>query len=202
MDGFIITGGEAKQGGAFTLRNGAKPDLRNLVIHSNKATYGGGLFCHASSPTISNCLLAGNEGELGAAIYCVSGSSPVIRNTTIAENRGGAGAAIAAAVGSSPTVERSIIAGHSDPSALFIQDQASGVVISCCDLWDNEVPQYGGVGEEVIELRDNISADPLFSDPSAMDFTPAQDSPVLSVPNCGAIGAEHSRVPDIEPITE
>ena len=48
----------------------------------------------------------------------------------------------------------------------------------------------------MVELRDNISADPRFEDPEAMDFTPEASSPVRAVGNCGAIGAVNPRVPE------
>jgi hypothetical protein len=195
FDGFVITGGSAKQGGAITLRNGARPVLNNLILYENEAAYGGAIFCHSSSPLISNCLIASNTGESGGALYCVSGSSPVLTNTTIVANHGRAGCAVAVMVGSSPTIEKSIIAGHDEPSAIYIQDRDSGLAISCSDLWGNSAPQYAGIGEEVVELRDNVSEDPRFRDAEAMDFSPLEDSPVLSVPGCGAIGTAYPKVP-------
>jgi hypothetical protein len=195
LDGFVLTGGTSKQGGGITLRNGAKPVLSNLIIHSNTASYGGGIFCNSSSPTISNCLIAGNEGDLGGGVYCTSGSSPIITNTTIVGNRAPVGAAVAAAAGSFPAIERSIIADHPDPSSIYTQDRESGIAVSCCDLWQNETPQYGGVTGEGAELRGNISEDPQFTNPSGMDFTPKAGSPVLSVPDCGSIGPECARIP-------
>jgi hypothetical protein len=195
LDGFVITGGNAKQGGAITLRNGASPVLNNLILYSNDAMYGAGIFCHSSSPVISNCLIASNNAESGGALYCTSGSSPMISNTTIVANHAQAGGAISVMVGSSPTIERSIIAGYEEPSAIYVQDRDSGLVISCCDLWGNQDPQYGGVGEEVIKLKDNTSADPQFRDAAAMDFLPGPASPVVSMPGCGTIGTEYPRIP-------
>ena len=195
LDGFVITNGSFKQGGGVSLRNGARPVLRNLIIHSNAATYGAGIFCHTSSPTITNCLIAGNDGDMGGAIYCTVGSSPVISSTTIVANHARMGAAIAAASGSSPTIERSIIANHLEPSSIYIQDKDSGIAISCCNLWQNEAPQYGGIADQVSELRGNISDDPRFHNALEMDFTPLDGSPVLSVPDCGSIGSEHHLVP-------
>ena len=195
LDGFVITGGNAKQGGAITLRNGACPVLSNLILYANKATYGGAIFCHSSSPLISNCLIASNTGESGGALYCVSGSSPLITNTTIVANHGRVGCAVAAMVGSLPTIEKSIVAGHEEPSAIYVQDRDSGLAISCSDLWGNRDPQYAGIAEEVVKLRDNISENPGFRDAEAMDFSPLPDSPVLSVPGCGAIGTAYPKIP-------
>jgi hypothetical protein len=195
LDGFVITGGNAKQGGAITLRNGARPVLNNLILYGNEADYGGGIFCHSSSPLISNCLIVANTAESGGALYCVSGSSPVITNTTMVANHAPAGCAVAVMVGSSPTIEKSIIAGHEEPSAIYIQDRDSGLAVSCSDLWGNRVPQYGGIGEEVVKLRDNVSEDPGFRDVEAMDFSLLPSSALLSLPGCGAIGTAYPKVP-------
>jgi hypothetical protein len=133
---------------------------------------------------------------MGGAIYCTVGSSPVISRTTIVGNHARTGAAIAVTAGSSPTIERSIIANHVQPSAIYSQDNGSGMILSCCNLWQNETPQYAGAAEQISELRDNISEDPLFRDALKMDFTPLEGSPVLSAPTCGRIGSEHYRVPN------
>jgi hypothetical protein len=195
LDGFVIANGSSKQGGGVCLRNGAKLVLRNLIIHSNAATYGAGIFCHASSPTITNCLIASNDGDMGGGIYCTLGSSPVISNTTVVANHARTGAAIAVTRGSSPTIQRSIIADHPQPSSIYAEDEDSGITLSCCDLWRNETPQYGGGTDQIVELRDNMSEDPQFRDALEMDFTPLEGSPVWSVPNCGRIGSELHRLP-------
>ena len=116
-------------------------------------------------------------------------------NTTIVANNGRAGAAISVTNGSSPTIERSIIANHAQPSSIYTQDKDSGIALSCCLLWQNEVPQYAGITDQIAELRDNVSEDPQFRNAPEMDFTPLEGSPVFSVPNCGRIGSEHCRVP-------
>jgi hypothetical protein len=195
LDGFVLTGGEAKQGGGISLRSGAGPVLRNLIICSNKATYGGGMFCNSSSPAMENCLIAGNEAELGGALCCTAGASPIVSSTTIVANRARTGAAIAAMSGSSPTIQRSVIAYHSGPSPMYIQDEGSAMVVSCCDLWQNVASESSATAEEAVDLRGNISDDPRFTNLADMDFTPEADSPVLSVPECGSIGTPYARVP-------
>jgi hypothetical protein len=195
LDGFVLTGGSGKQGGGIWLRKGSAPALRNLIIHSNSADYGGGIFCHASSPIIREVLIVANEADYGGGITCMAGSSPVIVRATIVGNRAETGAAIFAGSGSSPAVENSIIADHSDSSAIYAQEEASMILLSCCDLWSNATPQYGGQAEDSANLRSNMSDDPRFLNPEEMDFTPAPGSPVLSVDGCGRIGTRFGRVP-------
>ena len=198
LDGFVITGGSAKFGGGLAFRNSASPLLRNLIIHSNLASYGAAIYCNASSPILRDVLIANNEGDAGGALYCVSGASPLVSNATIVANKGKYGAAIVAMEGSSPIIERSIIANHSEGTAIYSQGESAQMVLSCCDLWGNDPSDYGGLADLSAELRDNIAEDPLFKNPSEMDFTPGAASPVLSLEGCGRIGSRHARVPASE----
>jgi predicted outer membrane repeat protein len=194
VDGFVLTGGNSKYGGAIALRNGAAPLLKNLVVHSNSGTYGGAVFCHSASPVMRNMLIANNEAEGGGAIYCITGASPFISKTTLVHNTAKFGAAIAALDGSAPTVDRCLVANHSGGIAFHTQDEGSKIVISCSDLWANGPQDLDAESGQTMKLRDNISEDPLFLAPEEMDFTPALRSPVLSLERCGRIGALHSRI--------
>lgn len=193
FDGFVITGASGRYGAGLVLRNGSSPMLKNLIIHSNTATYGAGIFCLSSSPVIRNTLIAGCEAQRGAGIYCMLGSSPLIVNSTIVDNHSDHGSALTVLEGSSPIIDRSIIADNSGGSAIFAQGGGARVIMSCCNLWGNSA-DYGGTAEKAAELRDNISVDPAFTMPSEMDFTPGVGSPMLSVEGCGAIGTTHARV--------
>jgi len=194
FDGFVITGASGKYGAGVVLRNGSSPLLRNLIIHSNKADHGAGIFCHASSPLIRQVLIAGCEALSGGAIYCMAGSSPLIVNSTIVGNRAQHGAALSMLDGSSPIIDRSIIADNSGGSTIFAQGEGARLIMTCCDLWGSTGSDYGGTAEKGSELRDNVFVDPVFTGPDQMDYTPAPGSPVLSLESCGAIGTRHARV--------
>jgi hypothetical protein len=194
FDGFVITGASGKYGAGVVLRNGSSPLLRNLIIHSNKADHGAGVFCHASSPLIRQVLITGCEAGSGGAIYCMTGSSPLIVNSTLAGNRANHGAALSIHDGSSPIIDRSIIADNSGMSTIFAQGEGARLIMTCCDLWGSTGDDYGGTAEKGSELRDNVYLDPAFADPGQMDYTPAAGSPVISLEGCGAIGTRNSRV--------
>ena len=172
----------------------ASPLLRNLIIHSNSASYGAGIFCLSSSPVIRNVLIARCEATNGGAIYCVMGSSPLIANTTIVGNQAKHGAALSVLNGSSPIIDRSIIAGNVGGSTIFAQGEGTKSLMTCCDIWGNTGDDYGGTAEKGSELRDNVFVNPAFTSPDDMDYTPAPGSPVLSLDGCGAIGTRHVRV--------
>jgi hypothetical protein len=194
LDGFVITGGAGKSGAGIALTNSSSPILRNLIIHSNSATFGGAMSCRSSSPSIENVLIAGNRANSGGGVFCTSGASPHMINVTFAGNHAGRGAAIYASDGSSPYVERSIIADHPDGYGVFTADGSSCISLMCCDLWSNEPADFGGSAKQPVVLRDNISEDPKFVDPSNMDYSVSTGSPALEVEGCGRIGAKHAEV--------
>lgn len=66
LDGFIV------RNGSGTLRN--------------SYTYGGGIYCDASSPTFSNNTIAENTARTGGGIYCASSAAPTIVDNSIAGN--------------------------------------------------------------------------------------------------------------------
>ncbi len=57
-------------------------------------SFGGGIYCEQSSPTISNCTIANNKATQGAGIFAWKNSSPKIVGCTVSNNiplRGGGG---------------------------------------------------------------------------------------------------------------
>jgi hypothetical protein len=89
---FTIIDGE-QDGRVFDIHSGEGPDtkLEDLTISNGYAyrSYGGGIRCIDSSPTITNCIIANNEaGYSGGGIYCRNCSSS-ISNCSIRHNSGG-----------------------------------------------------------------------------------------------------------------
>jgi len=73
-------------GGGIYCNNNSNPNLGNVVINGNNATYGGGIKCDNSCPNLENVTIIGNSGyDAGGGIYC-GGSSPSLENVTITEN--------------------------------------------------------------------------------------------------------------------
>jgi len=68
--------------------------VAGFTITSGQATYGGGIYCAYSSPTIKNCIITGNNGEThGGGIY-IAIASPVIENCVISGNTSGNGGGV------------------------------------------------------------------------------------------------------------
>ncbi|MCH7947513.1 MAG: hypothetical protein IIC66_06905, partial [candidate division Zixibacteria bacterium] len=85
VDGFTIQGGYADYGGGINCDSSSSPKRINNPISGNSAGgNGGGIYCIASSPTISNNTISGNTTPCsedasvgnGGGIYCVSNSNP------------------------------------------------------------------------------------------------------------------------------
>ncbi|UCH94888.1 MAG: hypothetical protein JSV88_32180, partial [Candidatus Aminicenantes bacterium] len=75
IDGFIIKNGRANgttnnRRGAGMLNNESSPEVSNCIFIDNHAdSYGGGIYCLDSYPTIKNCLFSRNLGSYGGGIY-------------------------------------------------------------------------------------------------------------------------------------
>lgn len=91
LDGFRITGGQA----------GALPYW-----------YGGGVYTSAGSPTLTNLVISGNSGVIGAGMYNIDGSNPTITNVHIFFNTAGWDGGGIVNNNSSPTLTNVLIIGN------------------------------------------------------------------------------------------
>ncbi|HUU85065.1 MAG TPA: right-handed parallel beta-helix repeat-containing protein [Phycisphaerae bacterium] len=83
----ILDGNQA--GSVVTFQNGEGPDsvLRGLTIRGGQNWAGGGIYCWAASPTITQNTITDNSAEWGGGgIFCVDPSSPLIENNIIRDN--------------------------------------------------------------------------------------------------------------------
>ena len=146
----VIEGGGSGPVVSFT--HGEDPNcvLQGLVITGGKSVSAGAIICSGSSPTIANCLIAGNRAmdAQGAAVYCAD-SNAVLMNCTIADNCSGAfGPALH--LGNSPVrVLNSILWGDAPAAIVSSGARMPSVRYSCI------AGGWPGPG--------NIAADPLFA---------------------------------------
>jgi hypothetical protein len=122
------------------------------------------VYCDDSSPTFTNCTLAGNSATQGGGVYCYR---------------------------SSPTFNSCIIA-FSEGAGIFFEGDGSESRIEYCDIFGNSAGNVVGEGPIIIGLliiaNDNgdscdtyfnIFLDPMFEDPAASDFRLQPNSPCI-----------------------
>ena len=102
LDGFTITAGNA---------NGSFPDPNSR---------GGGMYCNASSPTLSNCIFRGNAADSDGGGLYIRDSSAILTNCTFAEN-------------------------SADHGGGAIHSNSSGLVVNNCVFSGNWSGQGGGI---------------------------------------------------------
>ena len=81
------TEAQPHRGFYFHSHENAGSVLNGLTITNGYATYGGGIYCSSSSPTITNCTFTGNVASFwgGGGIFCYN-SSPTITNCIFTGN--------------------------------------------------------------------------------------------------------------------
>jgi hypothetical protein len=85
------------------------------------------------------------------------------------------------------------VAGSINGSAIGFGGSGTTAVLTCCDLYGNEGGDWVGPISGQYGIDGNICEDPLFCDPTNMDFTLHADSPCAPFtppnPECDLIGA-------------
>jgi len=145
----VIDGAGA--GPVVTFARGEDPNcvLRGFIITGGAGRHAGAIVCSGSSPTIMNCLIAGNRatGLNAATVYCTD-SNAVLVNCTIADNDSRPLGASVCLIGSDVVVANSILWGNT--AGQILKDHISKPSISYCDVAGG----WPGAG--------NIDSDPLF----------------------------------------
>ncbi len=141
IDGFTLKGGSAGHGGGIYCHQ-SSPDISNCIISNNFASSGGGIYCYLSSPDIINCTISENSD---GGIYC-SQSSPNITHCQITENSAKNGGGICCSSSSFPTISNCTIGRNS------ATDQGGGIystnsspAISDCLITENSALTGGGI---------------------------------------------------------
>jgi hypothetical protein len=91
VEGFTITNGLGSYGGGIYCSQ-SSPTISNCIISGNEADWdGGGVYCRLGNPTISNCKISRNVSYFyGGGILCRDGN-PTITNCTMTRNSSGCG---------------------------------------------------------------------------------------------------------------
>jgi parallel beta-helix repeat protein len=117
------------------------------TVGSASHTYGGGIYCDSSSPSINNCKIVKNSASnYGGGIYCRPSSSPTITNCSISSNSGAEGGGIFCYLSSSPTITNCIINGNkaSGKGGGIHCGYSSSPFIFSCKIFSNSASIDGG----------------------------------------------------------
>lgn len=162
---FIKNTIHVESGSAVLLEQGSDTRLSYCVFIDNivESTEGGTVACDESTAELDQCTLYQNAAPGGSGVYLEQSSSIQIDNT--------------------------IIMGGFDGEAVWC-DGTSSATLSCSDVFDNQGGDWVGCIADQAGLRDNLSADPLFCNPTQADFHLAYASPCAPAQtgSCGEIG--------------
>ena len=167
--------------------------IKRAYHYSDPGSYGVGIYCHSSAPTIKNCIVTECVGGYGAGINCRNGGSPTVISCLIYGNTGSAGAGVDV-YSSSPTLINCTITGNQTDSPFgggFDMNGGSPVLVNCV-IWGNTGPgvedfsvQSGSPSVSYCDIGGgwsgvgNIDADPLFINPSSDDYHLQNNSPCV-----------------------
>lgn len=106
LSGFTITNGFGTYGGGINCQT-SNPTLSNLMIVNNVAdSYGGGLNCYRSSPIITDVLISENSsGNLGGGVNCSDSANAIMSHVSIINNTSGSGGGGISMWQSAPVIE-------------------------------------------------------------------------------------------------
>jgi hypothetical protein len=175
----------------------ARPQIVDCVFFDNTAPTGvGGVICcryAEASAVLSGCTGYDNSASRGGVAYCFDGSVE-LESCTFVRNRATdqANAAVALYDTSSAVIENTIIALSEDAAAVLCADGTCFAALACTDIYGNAGGDWVGCIADQHGINGNFSADPLFCNPLADDFTLAEASPCApenSPAGCGLIGA-------------
>lgn len=186
-ESFGVGGGG--EGGAVASTGGQLIVRRCLFVDNTATSRGGAIMCH-DNPIIEDCVFFRNEAGNAAALGV--GSHAVIHGCTFLDNRvtDWGGTITLHDFLYDTAISHCIISGT--VNGFGIHDTASSHAV-CCDFWGNEFGPAAG-WFEIQENLGNISADPMFCDPSVGDVGLPDGSPCLPGNHggydCGLIGAK------------
>ena len=179
----IIDGEENGTVVTFDSGEGPLSVLSGFTIQNGNAGSGGGIKCQNSSPTISNCVITGNEVS-GVAMS--GDSSPRLENCVIRDNYStefGGGLSWYGAACSPSVINCVIVENTASVGGGIYCDGPSSAVLKNTIIWGNvgsECPQIYNEGEfpTVIHCavqggwpgEGNIDGRPLFANPAVGDY--------------------------------
>ncbi|MGD8394399.1 MAG: FG-GAP-like repeat-containing protein [Candidatus Eiseniibacteriota bacterium] len=166
--------------------------ITGLTLSGGAAVDGGAMRVESATLRLEDCVVAGSVADTrGGAILATGEAVLTVLGSTLDRNAAPSGGGIALADGASALVERTIVSFSVDGEAVAVEPTGSAW-LACTDLFGNAGGDWVGPVAGQLAERDNLTADPLYCDAAAGDWTLAVDSPCApgQAPGaCGRIGA-------------
>ena len=183
--GNTIGNNSAVEGAGIELSTYGTPSIRNNLIMGNLgAQWGGGIgMQYTTGVSIQQNLIVANSAAQGGGIYWVSISSgPTLTNNTIAGNLSPSGSALFSdGTNTQVSVMNNIIVGSSGQSAIACGHYSGSVfTVKFSDVFSPSAAPYdSSCGSDQTGTNGNITADPLFFDPTQQNFHLQFNSPAI-----------------------
>jgi hypothetical protein len=137
------------RGFAFTHQETFQSELSGFQILNGCADWGGGIYCHTSSPTITNCTISHNYADEGGGVYIYGPAAPTMVNCAISENESEhSGGGMFLNWESNPTISNCIIsenvANGSGSLGGGVYCWADSPVFTNCIIAGNTADYWGG----------------------------------------------------------
>jgi hypothetical protein len=172
-------------GGGITLFAAGGPTIKGNVIRANSAHDGGGgmwIVNHSDALIVQN-VIVGNQAEQGGGIYWwlpVGYRGPLLVNNTIADNLGQGSGIFATGVDEQVELLNNIVVGAPGEQAIDCGTFTDGPpILRSNNVFSPGAAAYGGTCGDPTGTNGNISADPLFVDPTSNDYHLGAGSPSI-----------------------
>jgi hypothetical protein len=146
LQGLTITNGYEDTWGGGINCSGSSPTISNCIFTANVAgIVGGGIRNHLSSPTVTNCLFYGNIAFQAGGIFNDFGSAPVVYNCKFVQNYASYGGATSHSL-SSPTLSNCLFQDNSATvEGGAMAGATNNTLITNCTFVSNSAPRGGGI---------------------------------------------------------
>jgi hypothetical protein len=189
LDNVISDNNTSSNGGGIYMDAAGTPIINRNIIKGNNAVgrQGGGIYmANVSDALIVQNLITGNQASVGGGVYWLVPSTargPILVNNTIADNDGASNGSGIFADGFDARTElinNIIVAkpGQTGLSCRFFNDQ-NPPIIRFNNIFSAGGMAYGGACPDMTRTNGNISADPLFVNPTQGDYQLQQLSPSI-----------------------
>ncbi|MBE0567097.1 MAG: right-handed parallel beta-helix repeat-containing protein [Krumholzibacteria bacterium] len=193
ISGCVFRGNSVTDAGAGIIVSGASAAIENCLFEDNWSQWGGtGIYFHQGTGTVTGCTFTGNVcANWGGAIHASqAASSVVVSGCTFDGNQAPQGAHLYVRVDAHLGLENCVLTAGLTGAAAYALSGGT-VSAACSDVWGNAGGDWTGPLAGQAGVGGNLSADPLYCDAPAGNYTVADTSPCAAAnnPGCGQIGA-------------